>query len=96
MLPFHCQHLYKRLTVSARGMADGQGRGDEPTLLVRQEAWRFLKGESPLWVRSNQPSMPSVATMEKVARTIQGVPNSNSRRGGTLGNRRPYPDGQGH
>jgi len=32
----------------------------------RQEAWRFLQGESPCWVRSNQPPIPSVAVVEEV------------------------------
>jgi len=26
-------------------------------------AWRFLRSESPLWVRSNQPPIPSVAVV---------------------------------
>ena len=29
------------------------------------KAWRFLRGESPLWERANHPPIPSVATMEE-------------------------------
>jgi hypothetical protein len=36
--------------------------------VVRQEAWRFLQGESPYWVRSNQPPIPSVAAVKEVER----------------------------
>ena len=36
------------------------------SVVERQEAWRFLQGESPCWVRSNQPPIPSVAVVEEV------------------------------
>jgi len=39
---------------------------DELEAVERQEAWRFLQGESPFWVRSNQPPIPSVAVVEEV------------------------------
>jgi hypothetical protein len=29
--------------------------------MVRQEAWRFLQGASPCWVRQNQPPISSLA-----------------------------------
>jgi len=35
-------------------------------IVERQEAWRFLQGGSPCWVRSNQPPIPSVAVVEEV------------------------------
>ena len=39
------------------------------------EAWRFLRGESPLWVRTNHQPIPSVAIVRKVVQEERTEPN---------------------
>jgi len=39
--------------------------------VVRQEAWRFLQGESPRRVRPNQPPVPSVAVVEEAKKKAE-------------------------
>ena len=34
---------------------------DIPTVTSAKQAWRFLRGERPRLIRSNQPPVPSVA-----------------------------------
>ena len=54
------------------GMGGGTGTGEgirqvvteKKLAAVRQEAWRFLQGASPCWVRQNQPPISSLAGME--------------------------------
>ena len=44
------------------GMVDSQERLNK-AVGAPSEAWRFLRGESPCWARSNQPPIPSVAAV---------------------------------
>jgi len=50
------------------------------TVSAPSEAWRFLQGESPCWVRANHPPIPSVAMMKEEPSSVRGV---------TFGKRKP-------
>jgi len=51
--------------VTSGGSLPESPRGSRRAVSAPSEAWRFLRGESPLWVRANHPPIPSVATMEE-------------------------------
>ena len=45
----------------------------KPTVSAPSEAWRFWRGESPLWARTNHPPIPSVAVVEEVNSRLSRV-----------------------
>ncbi len=55
----------------------------------RQEAWRFLQGASPFWVRSNQPPIPSVAVVEEVEKPNKTAEAYTGNHIGRKGDRNP-------
>jgi len=71
---FQFQHDLARWGAYIRDAIIEPAIGRDVLALVRQaEAWRFLWGESPHRVRSNQPLVPSVAYVEEVSHTERSM-----------------------